>query len=239
MKPTFIEATTIPDAWFQCLYTLIQESLKPDGAARRYTVDTGSNPGADRLEFDLVTVHIKQPGVRPLLPQIPEHLNLPPVADEKYLAEYMPYLLSPQKAPGEHYTYGERLQIAWQFVIDYYKKHGGKTNRMCMEVGRPEDIFNYEREEGSTPFLRLVDTRIMDNKLHWVVYFRSWNLWSGFPVNLAGLQQAKEIMALEIGVEDGEIVAISKGLNIRDYNIAVALMRLQKDPSLALGARRE
>jgi thymidylate synthase len=108
-----------------------------------------------------------------------------------------------------------------------------------MEVGRPEDLFFYEEEEGSSPCLRLVDTRIMDDKLNWIVYFRSWNLWSGFPVNLAGLQQAKEIMAMEIGVEDGEIVAVSKGLNIRDYNIEVALLRLQKDPSIQLGARKE
>jgi len=228
MKPTLIEATTIPDAWFQCLYTLLDESRKPDGAARRYTVDTGSNPGADRIEFDLAVIHIKHPGVRPLLPQIPEHLNLPPVADEKYLHDYMLYLLSPQKAENEHYTYGERLDISWQFVIDYYKTYGYRTNRMCMEIGKPEDIFFYSKEDGSSPCLRLIDTRVKDNKLHWIVYFRSWNLWSGFPVNLAGLQQAKEIMAMEIGVEDGEIIAISKGLNIRDYNLEVALARLQR-----------
>lgn len=239
MKPFLIEATTIPDAWFQCLYNLIEESRKPDGAARRYTVDTGSNPGADRIEFDMVMIHIKQPGIRPLLPQIPEHLNLPPVADEKYLDEYMAYLLTDHKAPGEHYTYGERLQVSWQYVIDYYKKHGGRTNRMCMEVGRPEDIFAYDQEDGSTPCMRLVDTRLMDGKLHWIVYFRSWNLWNGFPVNLAGLQQAKELMAMEAGLDDGEIIAMSKGLNIRDYNIETALMRLQKDVNIRLGARVE
>jgi thymidylate synthase len=56
---------------------------------------------------------------------------------------------------------------------------------------------------------------------------------------LAGLQQAKEIMAHEIGVEDGEIIAMSKGLNIRDYNVATALMRLQKDLKSAIGVRRD
>ena len=44
---------------------------------------------------------------------------------------------------------------------------------------------------------------------------------------------------MEIGVDDGEIVAISKGLNIRDYNIEVALLRLQKDSGIKLGARKE
>ena len=56
MKPTVIEATTIPDAWFQCLYTLIDESRKPDGAARRYTVDTGSNSTVTVLSASIVTV---------------------------------------------------------------------------------------------------------------------------------------------------------------------------------------
>jgi thymidylate synthase len=228
MIPIVITATTIPDAWFQCLYTLIEESRKPKGAARRYTVDSGSNPGVDRIELDFITVHIKHPGVRPLLPQMPEHMNLPPVADEQYLASYMPYLLSPERAPNEHYTYGERISVAWDYVIKYYCKHGPHTNRMCMEVGRPEDIMYYNNEDGSSPCMRLIDTRISDDKLHWIVYFRSWNLWNGFPVNLAGLQQAKEVMAMEIGVDDGEIIAMSKGLNIRDYNLDVALMRLQR-----------
>lgn len=229
MKPILIEATTIPDAWFQCLYTLFEELNKPDGAARRYKVDTGSNPGTDRVELDMVMVHIKHPGVRPLLPQMPEHLDIPPVADEEYLKDYMLYLLSSEKQEGEHYTYGERLQVAWQYVIDYYKAFGTNTNRMCMEIGRPEDIFFYNKEDGSSPCMRLVDTRIIDNKLNWIVYFRSWNLWSGFPSNLAGLQQAKEIMAMEIDAEDGELIAVSKGLNIREYNLEVALKRLQRE----------
>jgi hypothetical protein len=46
-------------------------------------------------------------------------------------------------------------------------------------------------------------------------------------------------MAMEVGAEDGEIIAISKGLNIRDYNVEVALMRLQKDTGLQLGARSD
>lgn len=225
MRPIFIEATTIPDAWFQALYAL----METQESTRRYVVDTGSNPGEERIELDFVTIHIKCPGIRPLIPVMPEHLNLPPIADEQYLNDYMLYLLTSEKKDNEHYTYGERLQIAWDFVIEYYKNHGHNTNRMCMEVGKPDDIFFYSDLDGSSPCMRLVDTRISEGKLHWIVYFRSWNLWSGFPVNLAGLQQAKELMASEIGVEDGEIIALSKSLNIRGYNETVAMQRLYKE----------
>ncbi|HUV44995.1 MAG TPA: thymidylate synthase, partial [Dehalococcoidales bacterium] len=60
-------------------------------------------------------------------------------------------------------------------------------------------------------------TRIRDGRLCFVVYFRSWDLWAGFPSNLAALQLLKEYMASEIGVADGELVAMSKGLHLYEY----------------------
>jgi len=50
-----------------------------------------------------------------------------------------------------------------------------------------------------------------------VVYFRSWDLWAGFPSNLAAIQLLKEYMADEIGVADGELVAMSKGMHLYEY----------------------
>ena len=67
------------------------------------------------------------------------------------------------------------------------------------------------------PCLRGVDTRIRDNRLNFVVYFRSWDLWAGFPSNLAAIQLLKEYMGGEIGVDDGELIALSKGLHLYDY----------------------
>jgi hypothetical protein len=48
----------------------------------------------------------------------------------------------------------------------------------------------------------------------------------GRIINQKNLKERR--MVMEIGVEDGEIIAISKGLNIRDYNLEVALARLQR-----------
>ncbi len=154
MKPVFIEATTIPDAWFQCLYTLIEESQKPDGAVRRYTVETGSNPGADRIEFDMADYPYKAARGPTILPQIPEHLNFP-LSWTRNISQITCHIFCrPKKRRRALYLRGAAAD-SWQYVIDYYKKHGSRTNRMCMEVGRPEDIFFYNDEHGSTPCLRL------------------------------------------------------------------------------------
>ena len=77
---------------------------------------------------------------------------------------------------------------------------------MVLQIAHPTDTLLLD-----PPCLRSIDTRIQDNKLHFVIYFRSWDLWGGFPANLAAIQQMKEYMASQIGVEDGEIIASSKG----------------------------
>lgn len=129
------------------------------------------------------------------------------------------------------------------------------TNQMTMEIACPEDIAPWRyHQHGFTctecghyvykevddycpkcntkfkndpPCLRLIDTRIMDRKLHFQIYFRSWDLWGGFPANLAGIQMLKEFMVQEIGhgLEDGEIIASSKGLHLYDYAIQFAEIR--------------
>ncbi len=198
MNLEFIEARDLPDAWFQCIDRILE-------SGKKYTIDRGSYEGQQRLEFDHITVHIKYPGVRPLLPDIPPHLGIPnPVADG-YLEEYLPYLMTSTKKEGEDYTYGERLtnyhfyyeeglndfmhidQI--QGVIEMYKKDGYGTNQACMEIGMPSDIILND-----PPCLRLIDTRVSDGYLHFVVYFRSWDLWNGLPANLGAIQLMKEYM---------------------------------------------
>jgi thymidylate synthase len=213
MKVEFIEARDLPDAWFQSVYRLLE-------AGWEYIIDRGSYQGQKRLEFDYVTVHIKYPGVRPLIPDIPPSLGIPnPVADG-YLEEYLPYLMTSAKKPGEDYTYGQYLERQIEEVIRMYKKDGYGTNQAYMTVGDPESIFLND-----PPCLRGIDTRIRDRKLHFVVYFRSWDLWNGLPANLGAIQLLKEYMASCIGVDDGEIIAASKGLHLYDYVWELAKLR--------------
>jgi len=81
----------------------------------------------------------------------------------------------------------------------------------------------------SSQCLRGIDTWIDDGKLCIWVYFRSWDHWGGFPVNLGGIQLMKELMAGEIGVEDGPMIVSSKDLHVYEHTWLVALMRLRKE----------
>ena len=50
---------------------------------------------------------------------------------------------------------------------------------------------------------------------------------AGFPSNLAAIQLLKEYMASEIGAEDGDLLAVSKGLHLYEYSwdLARAVVR--------------
>ena len=216
MQLEFIKARDLPDAWFQCVYQILEKG-------RTYIIDRGSFKGQKRLEFDYITVHIKFPGTRPLLPDIPPALGIPnPVADD-YLDRYLPYLMTSTKKEGEDYTYGQYLETQINEVIRMYREDGHGTNQAYMTVGDLQTIYLED-----PPCLRGIDTRIKDKRLHFVVYFRSWDLWNGFPANLGAIQLLKEYMAESIGIEDGEIIAASKGLHLYDYIWELAKLRTMK-----------
>ena len=216
MQLEFVEARDLPDAWFQCVYQLLEKGCE-------YVIDRGSFEGQKRLEFDYITIHIKYPGQRPLLPEIPPALGIPnPVADG-YIEEYLPYLMTSAKQPGEDYTYGQYLEPQINEVIRMYREDGFGTNQAYMTVGNPEALLLKD-----PPCLRGIDTRIKNGKLHFVIYFRSWDLWNGLPANLGAIQLLKEYMASAIGVEDGEIIAASKGLHLYDYVWELAQLRTCK-----------
>ena len=253
-----IEATTLDDSWFQLVYNALEHG-------RDFKIDEGSFAGSTRKEFDFVVVQITRPFERdvvhglPLIPIIPEGMDIPPPVTSDYLIEYAPYLLGSELREGESYTYGQRLNkskveryeadmflhnqgsiykfyqgspmesivfdaVKWLSQVDLaiwtYKEHGHRNNQMCLQVAEPNDILLLD-----PPCLRHIDTRIQDGMLHFYPYFRSWDLWSGYPANLAGISMLQEHMAGEIGVEQGEMICTSKGLHLYDYTVSFANMR--------------
>ena len=216
MELTVIEAKTLPEAWFLCIKKLGERI-----GARIYTIDRGSYAGQERLEFDFVVIKVEYPGSRPLVPDVP--LGVPPPTTQEYIEGYLPYLMTGGKQKGEDYTYGEDLESQiWQ-VIDMYKKDGYNTNQAYMAVGSKNSILLKDPQ-----CLRGIDTCIRYNKLHFITYFRSWDLWAGFPANLAAIQILKEYMASEIGVGDGDLIACSKGLHLYDHCWEVANLVIRR-----------
>jgi len=258
-----IDARDLPDLWFQAVHDILDNG-------RRFTIDRGSYAGQTRLEYDYFTGHVRFPGTQPLLPDIPPSCGIPSPVEDAYIyggdgyeRSYIEYLMTGEKAPGESYTYGERLtkarigghkldwwhqgnkeiidkrnvdgkivfeengklyinQIEW--VIDTYRRFGARNNQMVLQVALPSDVCLVD-----PPCLRSIDTRIQDDTLHFIVYFRSWDLWSGMPANLAGIQNLKEYMASAIGVNDGEMIVESKGLHLYGYAEELANLRCLRD----------
>jgi len=112
-------------------------------------------------------------------------------------------------------------QIEW--IIRTYKQFGERNNQMVLQVAHTSDLTLVD-----PPCLRSIDTRVQEGKLHFFVYFRSWDLWGGLPANLAGIQNLKEYMSNEIGVEDGEMIVESKGLHLYGYAEDLAKLRCLK-----------
>jgi len=208
-----IEARDLSEAWFRCLGKTLE-------VGREYQIERGSYKGQKRKELGLVVVKIQYPGTRPLIPDVPA--GVPAPTSNEYIENYLPYLMTSHKAEGEEYTYGQYLESQIAEVIRMYKTDGFNTNQAFMSVGDAQSI-----KLPDPPCLRMIDTRVQDNKLNFVVYFRSWDLWAGFPSNLAAIQLLKEYISGEIGVEDGEILAVSKGLHLYDYSwdLARAVLR--------------
>ena len=247
-----IDATTLPDAWYQTMYAAI-------ALGRKFKIDRGSYAGQWRLEFDFAVIHIRQPGIDPVIPTMPESSPIPPPVDAAYLDDYLPYMMENQPPKlNESYTYGQRMRAAevdphmagerldrpkvyldppeWippmvdvaprdkkmafppllldqlELLIHTYKTHGPRNNQMCLQVAQPTDMLLRD-----PPCCRHIDSRIQDGALHFFPYFRSWDLFGGFPANLAAIELMKRYCASEIGVGNGEIIASSKGLHLYDH----------------------
>jgi thymidylate synthase len=229
LLPISIIAEHLDDAWHQAIRQCFQ-------FGHEYRVNHGSYAGQLRYEFDFVDILVKRPWEQ-LIPLLPEGLSIPPPASREQIETYMAdYLYADALSPNEDYRYGERL-VAPKFrrvsrpdlskrhvvegdpvvmgvnqvaeVIRIYREGGFGTNQCTMEIASPNDILLMD-----PPCCRLIDTRVRYDRLHFIIYFRSWDLYAGFPVNLGGMELLKQMMADEIGVKNGSMVVVSKGLHI-------------------------
>jgi len=224
MKIVYLESFDIPSSWYSLLKEVWNKGVE-------YCIERGSFEGRKRKELDYVTVRIINPSNRPLCPtDIPS--DVPSPSNEETIRYYFQQLVSPHKFTDEDYSYGERLAGGYHLVpydliegkrvssralnqlekVIEMLKNTPNTNQACMEVGSPYDLMLEH-----PPCLRVIDCRIRYNKLHFFLYFRSWDLYSGYPSNMGAIQLLKEYMSEKIGVEDGELIASSKGLHLYDF----------------------
>jgi len=248
LNPIFISATTLPDAWFQTLYKCVE--VGREFTIDKGSYEGQKRLEFDHITIHIKKPDAGTQGeIAPLLPKVNPLLGFPDPVAEDYINDYLPYLMTGEEKEGESYTYGTRIMKClirpftkfnnlnidnvtdfrhldtksgyyfdqMEIAIYNFKNKGHRSNQEVLKVCHPNDsILN------DPACLQIIDLRIQDNKLHFFPYFRSWDLFGGFPANLAAIELMKQHMAYRIGVDNGEIIASSKGLHIYDYVFEIA-----------------
>jgi len=207
MKHVKITAFDCPDAWFQALSQIWHK-----GDA--FQVGYGSEI-SETKKLNL-TIEITHPENRPLVSD-----KAP--CDMKYVQWYaLTYLWCGEKQ-DETYTYGRRLRKPVDQVEEAIKRYleERRDRQVTLAVRLPKDIKkNLGAERHEPPCLSLIDTEVLDGKMHLTCYFRSWDAYAGLPANIAGLQLFNEAFVSEINtrgklaLETGKLIFHSKNCHI-------------------------
>jgi len=217
MENHFIKAYTINDAWRDAIWLCVKKGYNYKIENSSLTDIGGSYIGQYRKQLEYVTIIIEKPGTRPLAPITPPSVP-PPTDDEKIAAYFARYLAEDVKTENEDYTYGQYIKPQIFKAIERLNVSKGNTNQACISVCDTNSIYLED-----PPCLRLIDFKVVNNKLNMTVFFRSWDLVSALPENLGGLQLFKEYILSELTFpcEDGKIIAYSSGLHIYEQYFSI------------------
>ena len=234
MTPFCLIAKTISDAWFQLIYNLFDKAYSQN-------IQKGSFENEQyRLQYPGIAVYIEHP-YYDIVPTIPSALGIPAPTTMEYIEDYFAnYLMNPELAENETYTYASRIQSSMpnggtqlDRVIGMLKETP-LTNQAVVEIATPHDLDVCYGKDGKLdpPCLRLIDFKVIPSGdkliLTVSVYFRSWDLWAGFPTNLGGIELLKQFVASETDLENGPMYAYSAGAHIYGYQEEIARLRTLK-----------
>jgi thymidylate synthase len=231
MMPFYLIAKTISDAWFQLIFNLFDKAYSQE-------IQQGSFENEQyRLQYPGIAVFIEHPSTD-IVPTIPPGLGIPAPTTMEYIEDYFAnYLMNPELGENETYTYASRIQHAMpnggsqlERVVDMLRKTP-LTNQAVIEIATPEDLDICYGNDGKLdpPCLRLLDFKVIPSGtaqlLTVSVYFRSWDLWAGFPTNLGGIELLKQYVASEASLQNGPLYAYSAGAHIYGYQEEIARLR--------------
>ena len=215
-----VEGRTIEDVWREIMWCAVRKGID-------YKVEVGSCEGQVRRQLDYAVLRVMEPSTRPLGVRVPEGCGIPAPTDEDKIWRYFnKYIIGTEKGENEDYTYGMYIAPQLPRAIELLNRSGGNTNQAAITIGNENSIYLDD-----PPCLRVITFKVVDGLLQMGLFFRSWDLFTGLPENLGGLQLLKEyVMAqLEFDVQDGPIVAFSDGLHLYEmYFNLVNVLNIDK-----------
>jgi len=218
MLVTQLKSRTLSEIWYALLLNAIEHG-------RIYKVSHGPNQGRKRLELDMVHLQIVKPAE-----EFDAFIERQIIGPE-YLNEYIEMIKTRGKNRGDFWDrhFDNRLvsplvltkqNLDWSIdltplglLIQMYKLHGFKTNRACISMANAQDI-----AVNPSPCFRVLDTKVLDDKLNFIIYVRSWDVLQEMPEDLAILEKIKQYVASEISAQNGELIVSAKGVHIYEQN---------------------
>jgi len=225
MNYSTIKAFDIPGAWYRTL-----EEIWKNG--EDFAVGYGSEVTMTR-KLNL-SIRITNPESRPLVAE-----KAP--CDMKYINSYaLQYLWAGVKEEGETYTYASRLREPVDQITQVIERYAEEPQdrQLTMVIRQPQDIQKtLEGMKHEPPCLTVMDTELLDGKMHLTCYFRSWDAYAGLPANVAGIQVFNEALVAELNARagtdysTGELVFHSKNCHIysRLYDLVEQLIKPGED----------
>ncbi len=214
MKYVKIGAFDCPDAWYKTL-----EAIWSEGDV--FNVCYGSEQ-AKTKKLNL-SMEIVKPDNRPLVGE-----KAP--CDMKYVQWYALKYLWSGIVENETYTYGSRLRKPVDQLEEAIKRYLEELEdrQITFAIRIPEDILKrVEDRKHEPPCLSLIDTEVLEGKLHLTCYFRSWDAYAALPANIAGIQLFNEAFVHEINrrselnLETGKLIFHSKNCHIYERQFAL------------------
>ncbi len=212
-------AKTIAEAWQQVVGLCLGHGLPQ-------VIDRGSFVGGEitRLQLPYLCGEIEYPtadmvpATRPGIPPVSSPATL-----EQYFAEYLIGTRPP--APNEAYTYASRIGDQLQAAMDILARAPG-TNQASVVVARPEDLTLTD-----PACLRVLDFKVVAGALNLCSFWRSHDLWAGFPVNLGGLALLLAHVAEYADLPVGRLQYCSTGTHLYSYQLDLARAQVGGDPA--------
>ena len=163
MLPFCLSAKTISDAWFQLIYNLFDKTYSQK-------IQKGSFENEQyRLQYPGIAVFIEHP-YYDMVPAIPPGLGIPSPTTMEYIEDYFAhYLMNPELAENETYTYASRIQHSMpkggtqlERVVDMLRETP-LTNQAVIEIATPEDLDVCYGKDGKIdpPCLRILDFKVI------------------------------------------------------------------------------
>lgn len=198
----FIEAGNLEKAWKEVLRTVWNSGKEIE-----------SQEGKTKEILNLM-VHIRKP--------LQKEIKGYPLGPEE-LENYAESLVHPKLGHNAEYTYGLRLRVRGDRIVDQVEqvvkklKESPNTRRTVAVLWVPE--IDGKKESGQ-PCIISIDFKIRDDKLHLSAVMRSNDMYGAVPSNWYGLAKLNEFVASEVGVESGPITTLSHSAHIysTDYS---------------------